>query len=1019
MLHFNKNLLLSLLCAILLAACGATTASDDADDTTPPPSNNTTITTPTFTISLGDDIATTGAPTLANDYDSLEAASEDARDNTQNESKTLVLDGLAVQAGVSQTYTRPNAQTEWDTETQLVAQTHIVSNITTPRLSLTFDEEGKISAAILHVGAKGYTATYNMGEIIVEDDTEENSSEEFFANIDNATTDHFGVVNLGRKHVSRTDKSIDFSAQYMIAFNWVVQTELLSLEDTTDDYRFILGYGFAGMESSSLPDNITVEFKGGGNGFYQTRSTEYYPEFDLTADVHFGERTVGLIATNTIECNDDDDSEGLCKNSTPLPLLNFTGKLGYAENTNVITGAVVSTSGMNGTANARFYGTGENAVKELGGTFSMIKGNSEAYHGLFGAREISREVIPTDTDTGGDNNGGSNNTPVFTASDVTTINALGADITATPKTTYFDSANFATLADVVSDDATLQGLAVSLNTATGYTRADAEANNAWNITDKTKLQIDSQITPTRFTDSAVTLTFDATAGNITGATIYADADYTATAKTGTDMLGDFDSDYMAYITWSSAQTVTSLDDSQTTGTLTNIDGMMIAGVLTVNSDVNASIGTAEFTGEGVGVYGTETASDNVTFDVTADVDFGARTMALTTDTSCASCASSFDASKLNFTALSLSFANSDGDASVNSISKAVTLDNTLTGTLDARFYGAGAEEFGGTFALADTTADNERYYYGAFGAKKLPPPIVHIFGDISQNYYNSRKVNRTGSYGYEYPAKSPYNAIGVTNSSDILSQTIKIQQSGSYSLINGITVKTLRLDGTTSTTVEFDENAPGNTRAHIGGDVGGGDLRISHKGEGKANNWLAIHDDTIAGGSITAPPDWTYHTLGFWKQDNDFGAFSTGLFTNNIPTAGNATFNGKSYGFYKLNSTNYITRSTAVITANFGNGSANVMITGTRKTPEPSFGSTSITTHGFTSNTSSDAPELNFTNNLTYDARYKWFRGDINSSALNGSAVMKLYGPNAEEAGGTFRLTGENQTYVGAFGAKK
>ena len=47
----------------------------------------------------------------------------------------------------------------------------------------------------------------------------------------------------------------------------------------------------------------------------------------------------------------------------------------------------------------------------------------------------------------------------------------------------------------------------------------------------------------------------------------------------------------------------------------------------------------------------------------------------------------------------------------------VTVDNMI-GKLDARFYGNEAQEFGGTFLLAEATSETigGRYYYGAFGA---------------------------------------------------------------------------------------------------------------------------------------------------------------------------------------------------------------------------------------------------------------------------------------------------------------
>ncbi len=43
---------------------------------------------------------------------------------------------------------------------------------------------------------------------------------------------------------------------------------------------------------------------------------------------------------------------------------------------------------MEGFAEARFYGTGDNAADELGGTFAMIDSASEQYYyGVFGGKQ--------------------------------------------------------------------------------------------------------------------------------------------------------------------------------------------------------------------------------------------------------------------------------------------------------------------------------------------------------------------------------------------------------------------------------------------------------------------------------------------------------------------------------------------------------------------------------------------------------------------------------------------------------
>ena len=75
---------------------------------------------------------------------------------------------------------------------------------------------------------------------------------------------------------------------------------------------------------------------------------------------------------------------------------------------------------------------------------------------------------------------------------------------------------------------------------------------------------------------------------------------------------------------------------------------------------------------------------------------------------------------LNLVATGLSFADAVG----NNLSTNTASAGTLSGTLDARFYGNagdGANEFGGTFALKNT----DNYYYGAFGATKKDAWFVY------------------------------------------------------------------------------------------------------------------------------------------------------------------------------------------------------------------------------------------------------------------------------------------------------
>ncbi len=294
---------------------------------------------------------------------------------------------------------------------------------------------------------------------------------------------------------------------------------------------------------------------------------------------------------------------------------------------------------------------------------------------------------------------------------------------------------------------------------------------------------------------------------------------------------------------------------------------------------------------------------------------------------------------------------------------------------------------------------------------------MYIFGDTdTATFLTHYKLNRSG-----ISAKT-YNAIGVSNAGEITSQTARITQLAS-NLSYSVILKSKAIDGTDTDIGTFDSNGPTSTRFHIGDDDDqvGGDLRVHHTSAG-SSDWLALHDDEKVGGGggTITPTDWQYQTLGIWKKGSDFGVFSTGLATNDRPRTGNATFNGKSYGFYTEGSTTMLTRGTVAIVANFENASATLAVTGTRKTSLPSISSSQFIAYGFTGTSSSDAADLDFDADLDYDPHHKWFRGDTSNANLSdGTAVMKLYGADAQEAGGTFKLTeGTSKTYIGAFGAR-
>ncbi len=179
MLHSSKNLLLSLSCAILLAACTSSSSSNDS-----PAGNDAKVgdIVRVYSISIGDDIPTnTDIPPIEHlTYNSLDEASAAAK---ENEKKTLVLDAIAVQFNLNQTFNRSDPTESWN-ENHITEDAIIISKITAPRLSLTFDTDGYIYSTSLYVADQTYTATYDGEQILTL--TETSDELEFVGKIDNS-----------------------------------------------------------------------------------------------------------------------------------------------------------------------------------------------------------------------------------------------------------------------------------------------------------------------------------------------------------------------------------------------------------------------------------------------------------------------------------------------------------------------------------------------------------------------------------------------------------------------------------------------------------------------------------------------------------------------------------------------------------------------------------------------------------------------------------------------------------------
>lgn len=121
-----------------------------------------------------------------------------------------------------------------------------------------------------------------------------------------------------------------------------------------------------------------------------------------------------------------------------------------------------------------------------------------------------------------------------------------------------------------------------------------------------------------------------------------------------------------------------------------------------------SSSTATFKGTAGGLYANAENDDIMTADATLDVDFGTKTAQFSTSNTVLQ--NSGAAANLNM--------SGNMDIGAGGLSGTVaTADNLMTGTADGRFYGPGAEEAGGTFALGGATGA----MVGGYGVVKQQP----------------------------------------------------------------------------------------------------------------------------------------------------------------------------------------------------------------------------------------------------------------------------------------------------------
>ena len=163
-----------------------------------------------------------------------------------------------------------------------------------------------------------------------------------------------------------------------------------------------------------------------------------------------------------------------------------------------------------------------------------------------------------------------------------------------------------------------------------------------------------------------------------------------------------------------------------------------------------------------------------------------------------------------------------------------------------------------------------------------------------------------------------------------------------------------------------------------------------------------------------ASSGWNYQTFGIWGSETatnfnlSFGSFGAATPGSAVPSVGSATFNGTALGAYADSAgTQFVTGADMTANVNFGTRSIAFSTANT------------ITRAGAVT---SAAPGLNLSGNLTYAAGSGQFTGTVSTAnaALTGSTTGRFYGPNAEEIGGVYGLSGSGVSrMVGAYGGRR
>ncbi|MCH9845577.1 MAG: transferrin-binding protein-like solute binding protein [Alphaproteobacteria bacterium] len=1059
-----------IICSMLVTACNSPNITHNNRDLT----NKSTV--------IGN-IQTNGAPPIAysssdTDDEAFEAAAIDADHNDTD--KTITLSGTSVQDNLNSYFSRqsPVAALERNSHNLMI------SHISNPVISLDVDENGSIASTNIYVGSKHYTA----------DNPSESNSRNFFQNFDDP--DHGRVIIEVKRNFqeepddsssfnnSYNDELWNFMANYMLNVRWVVGDDRHKSNALRDSDHYYDGYMIAGFETAGAniaSSNMNndgdvidgeVTFHGNGQGYHT--ANKYTPSyagiyFNAIAKVNFATRIVGLETVDTQYCF----TYRFEWNCNALSQLNFSSNLSYDAGTNNLSGTI-KIDDMQGTIQARFYGTGANAAQELGGTFAIRNGYIR-YIGSFGAIRTDVGNIFT-----------VNSAPSVDTSSYDSFEAISED------------------ADANNADTTLifAGTSVQERIEKFYNRPhqdvvdvedddEDDSNNETMVVDIPPSWSEANHLASedhfiaRINNPIISLTFN-DEGNIAGTSLYiGDNAYTATLdgtgsatyfseefndldsgivsnvtinKNFNDGNNDFDftAQYMMNIYWNIDER--SLPETHTTSLNTERDGYILTGFETVGTAIPTSE-TAEFSGNGRGYYRGENSSYNIRFtrfDVMAEIDFSTHMIALETT-------NSSYRSALDFTAM-LSY-----DAGQNNISGTVETDD-MKGTIEARFYGTktdAVDELGGTFAMRNGMST---YYYGYFGAFR-EHDIEPSFDDVSM----------IATRGTDRAVEFSSLAVESSITADFTRPEMDAPDSWFYyTKLNDITFENTELDKTDFTnpeiTITYDasgllaeaavtfNNGTSNQIYRLEDGGNGKSTKILRDGLLVENNAFALGNMEVNRGQefgftskymvaakwqlitntdsnkpiydpadpaaenpvnqadqnseATAKLTTGFMIAGFATGDTDSLTSRSLNFTETtMPIEGGATFIGEGLGYYYDAVTLQLVEFDVNATVDFANRTTDIEISETMGYSCNLFNTNCDTA------TRTALPTLDFsTGDISYTAgENNISKNDLTVDGMTGDINGRFYGPTTEELGGTFHLqdTENDKYYMGYFGTQK